>query len=457
MTSRRQFLATTVASAAAVLARAQATGSSPKTPNIVLLFADDLGYGDLACYGNPVIKTPNLDALAAEGARLTTFYACPACTPSRAALLTGRYPVRPGGVANVLGPESETGLPASEITLANALKAAGYKTKIVGKWHLGHAKPEFMPTSHGFDEYFGLLYSNDMIKPWVQTDRPLRLYRDTEPIDAPVDQNTLTALYTEEAVKFIKENRDRPFFLYLPYSMSHLPLGASAEFRGASKGGLYGDVIEELDHSAGQIIKALRDHGLDDNTLVMWTSDNGPWQSTPDRMLQPGPDGLDNKPWHVGSPGPFRESKGSTYEGGVRVPALFRWPGHIPAGQLIQEMGSTMDILPTALTAAGVAVPGDRPIDGVNLLPLLQGETSQSPNEVHYYFLGSRLDAVRKGPWKLQLASGQEELFQIEQDFEERTNVAADHPDITAKLRQMLETFAKETDATLPKPVEPET
>jgi arylsulfatase A len=424
---------------------------TPRKPNIVLLFADDLGYGDLGVYGNPVIKTPNLDKLAREGAQLTSFYAHPSCSPSRSALLTGRYPVRPGGVNRVLGPESENGLAATEITIATALKGQGYRSKAVGKWHLGH-RPEFLPTAHGFDEYFGLAYSNDMIKPWVQTDVPLRFYRNAEPLDEHVDQTTLTKRYTEEAVKFIKESGDAPFFLYVPYAMTHLPLAVSAEFKGKSRGGLYGDAVEELDWSAGAIRDALRETGVENDTLIIWTSDNGPWQKAPERMLQVGPDGLDNKAWHVGTPGPFRESKGSTYEGGVRVPGIFHWPGHIPAGQVIQELGRTLDVLPTVLTAAGAKIPDDRPIDGNNLLPLLQGETQVSPTEIHYYFAGgNRLDAVRKGPWKLQLASGETELFHIEQDFSERVNVAAEHPELVAELRALLDAFAAETGTELPK------
>jgi arylsulfatase A-like enzyme len=312
-----------LAAALALPTRAQEAPPAPRAPtrpNIVILFADDLGYGDLGAYGNPVIKTPNLDKLAAEGAQLTSFYAHPSCSPSRSALLTGRYPVRPGGVPRVLGPESESGLAATEITIASALKSQGYRTKAIGKWHLGHAKEEFLPTAHGFDEYFGLLYSNDMIRPWVQTDRPLQLYRNNEALAEHVDQSTLTRRYTAEAVSFIKDSAAQPFFLYVPYAMTHLPLAASEAFKGKSKGGLFGDAVEELDWSAGTILQALRDAGVENNTLVIWTSDNGPWQNLPDRMLQTGPDGLDNKAWHVGTPGPFRGSKGSTYEGGVASP-----------------------------------------------------------------------------------------------------------------------------------------
>jgi len=317
---------------------------------------------------------------------------------------------------------------------------------------LGTAKDEYHPNAHGFDEYYGLKYSNDMIRPWVQTDKPLELYRNRDVIESHVDQNTLTTKYTEEAVKFIHDNAKTPFFLYLPYSSVHLPLAVPAEFRGKSKGGLYGDVVESLDWSAGKIVDALREAGVENDTLFVWTSDNGPWSNMPPRMLQAGPDGLDNKAWHAGNAGPFRSAKGTTYEGGVRVPAIFRWPGQIPGGQIIQELARTLDLLPTALNLAGAKIPTDRPIDGVDILPLLKGQVKESPVKTHYYFAGKRLDAVRKGQWKLQLASGKEELFQIEQDFTERANVAADHPEIVTELRGLLEAFSKETDTPLPKP-----
>lgn len=422
--------------------------ATPEKPNIILLFADDLGYGDLGIYGNPVIQTPNLDALARGGARFTSFYAQPACSQSRSALLTGRYPIRPGSVPQVLGPESETGLAASEITIASGLKTAGYRTKIIGKWHLGHAKPEFLPTSHGFDEYLGLLYSNDMIPPWVKTERPLQLFRDTEPLPEPVDQHNLTRRYTDEAVEFIRRPSDAPYFLYLPYAMTHLPLGVSQDFRDRSRGGLYGDAVEELDWSAGEILKAVRESGKEQNTLIIWTSDNGPWQNLPDRMLQSGPDGLDNLAWHVGTPGPFRGSKGSTYEGGVRVPAIFYWPGTIPGDRRIDGLARTLDVLPTVLNAVGLPVPSDRPIDGNNLLPVLKGESEETPNDIHFYFAGRRLDAVRKGPWKLQRSSGAVELFHLDRDFSERINVAAEHPDRVAELNSLLEAFAIYTGTT---------
>lgn len=451
--TRRAFLAGSagLASLATTQANANAAGlAAYRRPNIVILFADDAGYGDLSCYGHPTIHTPHIDRLAAQGTRFTSFVGPPACTPSRAALLTGRYPVRPGGVANVIGPDSEVGLPAREVTIATALRAAGYRTKCVGKWHLGHARDEFMPTSHGFDSYFGLLYSNDMIPPWVQTDMPLRFYRDLEALDGAVDQTTLTVRYTDEATRFIQECAGKdPFFLYLPYSMPHLPLAVADRFRGISRAGLYGDVMTALDWSAGQIMAALEAAGVADDTLVIWTSDNGPWINMPDRMIQPGPDGLDNLPWHAGSPGPFRDAKGTTYEGGARVPAIFRWPGRVQPGIVEPEPANSMDILPTVLDAAGVSVPQDRIIDGNSLLPLLHGDTKASPSQTFFYFRADRLEAVRQGPWKLQQVSGEDELFHLDRDIGERFNLAAAMPEKVTELRALLQPMAAETGTQL--------
>ena len=421
-------------------------------PNIVILFADDLGYGDLSCYGHPNIQTRHLDRMAAEGIRLTSFYvSSPACSPSRASLLTGRYAIR-CGLPHVLGPESQNGLAGSEITLATALKEKGYRTKAVGKWHLGHAEKEFMPTSHGFDSYFGLLYSNDMIKPWVQTDKPLELYRDLDPIEHPVDQTTLTLRYTQEAVKFIEENKDFPFFLYLPYSMVHLPIHTAPQFKGKSRGGLYGDVVEAIDWSAGQILDTLNKLGLDERTIVIFTSDNGPWLNLPDRMLQEG-----NERWHAGSSGLLRGYKHTTYEGGPRVPGIVRWPGHIPAGQVSPEMATTMDLFPTLLNAAGLSVPDDRAIDGRDILPLLQGK-GPAPVRDFYYFRSDVLQGVREGAWKLrytrhlrpELDNDQPitpELFNLDLDPSEQYNRAGEYPEIVARLMKKFRDFGREVNA----------
>ena len=299
-TSRRRFLEL----AAALPAAAAAPAKRP--PNIIVLFADDMGYGDLACYGHPTLRTPNIDRMAEEGTRFTSFYAAaPVCTPSRVGLLTGRYPVR-AGQPNNLGPDSKGGLPLSEVLIPQVLKTRGYKTKAIGKWHLGHQPKEHLPTSRGFDSYLGLLYSNDMIPPWVKTNRPLQLYRDTEPIETITDQSNLTEIYTAEALRFIRSARGGPFFLYLPYAMPHLPVSAPQRMRGRSRAGLYGDVIETLDWSAGEILRTVKEQGLDSNTMVIFATDNGPWHNLPRRMLQKGVE-----PWHTGTKNLLRGAKGT--------------------------------------------------------------------------------------------------------------------------------------------------
>jgi len=418
-------------------------------PNFVLIFADDLGYGDLSSYGHPTIRTPNLDRMAVEGIRLTSFYAAaPACTPSRAALLTGRYAIR-SGLVEVLGPDTEGGIPASEITLAEALKARGYRTAAIGKWHLG-SQGGYFPTEHGFDSYFGLLYSNDMMRPWVDTDRPLQLWRDTEPIEHPVQQNTLTERYTEEAERFIRASAGEPFFLYLAHSMPHVPLHTSERFRGTSRAGLYGDVIETIDWSTGRILQALREAGLEENTLVVFTSDNGPWMYMPDRMFR---EGL-IQPWDAGTAGPLRGAKATTYEGGMRVPCIVYWPARIPPGQVTLELASTMDLYTTFLLLAGADVPGDRPVDGKDIMPMLESEGT-SPHEYFYYMYPARLEALRDATWKLRITASGEggavvtELFNLSVDPYERFNVADDNPDVVARLRAEMERFAAETGAVL--------
>lgn len=420
-------------------------------PNIIILLADDLGYGDLGSYGHPTIRTPNIDRLAAAGARFTSYYAgAPACTPARAALLTGRYAVRVG-LPGVLMPESGEGLPPSEITIAEALKERGYRTMAVGKWHLGHALPEHLPTAHGFDDYFGLPYSNDMIRPWVQTDVPLRMYGAAGPIEGEVDQTTLTTSYSERAVQFVRESAEEPFLLYLAYSMPHLPIHPAPEREGQSRAGRYGDVIETLDWSVGLILDALEELGIADDTIVVFTSDNGPWLHLPDRMLQDG-----NMPWHAGSAGLLRGSKGTTYEGGVRVPAIIRWPSEVAPGQVIAELATAMDLLPTMLSAAGESVPEDRVMDGQSLLPLLAGQSSP-PDRTFFYFRGSILEGVREGKWKYRLSrqtdslelipEGTEpvpELYHLELDPSERYNVASQHPDVVVRLRAKMAELERE-------------
>ncbi len=401
--------------------------------NLVILFADDLGYGDLGCYGHPTIRTPNLDRMAAEGLKLTQYYAMPVCTPSRAALLTGRLPIR-SGLNRVLFPNSTGGIPDEEITLAQALKARGYATMCIGKWHLGHL-PRYLPTRHGFDHYFGIPYSNDMeVK--KRKDPPLPLFRDESIIEQPAVQDTLTLRYTREALRFLGEQsaparQGHPFFLYVPYTFPHIPLHASKAFRGKSPAGLYGDVVEELDWSVGQILAAIRDRGLAESTLVVFTSDNGPW------LIQKA---------RGGSAGMLREGKGSTWEGGVREPCLAWWPGTIAPGRVALDLASEMDWFATGLELAGARLPNDRPIDGVSLVPVLRGTGPVLRDHV-YYYRDAELMAVRRGPWKLHLktidpASKQEEpvvhdpplLFNLTVDPSERFDLAGQHPDVVKPL-----------------------
>ena len=401
--------------------------AAERPPNLVVLFADDLGYGDIGCYGHPTIRTPELDRMAAEGVRFTQFYAAASvCTPSRAALLTGRLPIRSGMCADkvrVLVPSSSGGLPEREITIAEALRTRGYATTCIGKWHLGHL-PRYLPTRHGFDSYLGIPYSNDMT--------PTVLIRNEEVIENPADQVTLTPRYTGEAIRFIEQNRDRPFFLYLPYTFPHTPLFASEGFKGRSDRGLYGDVVEEIDWSVGRILTTLRDLGLAERTLVIFTSDNGPW-------LTQKQDG--------GSAGLLRDGKRTTFEGGMRVPAIAWWPGKIETGVTSYALASTMDIFTTGIKLAGAEPPSGRIIDGKNLTPVLFG-TGPCERELLFYYRGTRLMAVRKGPWKAHLVTqggltrdadpvvvhDPPLLHQLEHDPSEQYDVADDHPEVIADI-----------------------
>jgi arylsulfatase A-like enzyme len=428
-----------------------ALAAKAESPNIVVIFCDDLGYGDLSCFGHPTIRTPNLDRMAAEGVRLTQFYsASPVCTPSRAALMTGRLPIRSGMCSDkrrVLFPNSGGGIPASEVTLAEGLKAQGYTTACVGKWHLGHL-PQFLPTSNGFDSYFGIPYSNDMDR---VNDAPrgrepfwdpkieywnVPLMRDLEIVERPADQTTITKRYAEEAVSFIKKNKDGKFFLYLPHSLPHVPLFRSKEFEGKSLRGLYGDVIEEIDWSVGQVLQTLKELKLDQNTIVWFTSDNGPWLTFQD---------------HGGTAGLLREGKGTTWDGGMREPSVCWWPGTIPAGQVSAELGTTMDIYATSLSLAGAKPDADRVVDGYDLSESLKGK-SKSPREVVYYYRGTKLMALRKGPWKAHFSTQESYtgnrqltehdppvLYNLEVDPSEKWDVAEQHPEVITDLKAAAE------------------
>jgi len=451
--SRRDFLKTAAAgSAAFALSGLLSCGKGKQQPNFVLIFCDDLGYGDLGSFGHPTIRTPNLDRMAAEGQRWTQFYAAaPVCTPSRAALMTGRYPIRSGMCSNVRGvlfPDSAGGLPENEITVATALKSRGYATACVGKWHLGHL-PQYLPTSHGFDSYFGIPYSNDMDKirhMSVQDEMDPKpeyynvpLMRNEEVIERPANQETITKRYTEEAIRFIQNNKKEPFFLYLAHTMPHIPLFRSEPFENTSRRGYYGDVVEEIDWSVGEILKTLKHEGLDRNTLVVFTSDNGPW------LL------FDQ---HGGSAGLLREGKGTTFEGGMREPTIFWWPGKIRPG-VEMGMGSTMDVLPTFCTLAGAQVPNDREMDGRDLSgTLLNGEVS--PRDEMIYYRGQRVYAARKGLYKAHFMtelSFQKDnqfkrhdpplLYHVEEDPSEKYNIASDHPEVIEEIQKMVENHCK--------------
>lgn len=430
-------------------------------PNVVLIFIDDLGYGDLSCYGHPTIQTPRLDEMAREGIRMTSFYAAASvCTPSRAGLLTGRYPVRVGMPGN-LGPDSKGGLSLDERTLGEALKSNGYRTAAFGKWHLG-AVPEYMPTDRGFDEYLGILYSNDMMPPWVNTKRPLNLYRNDQPTDElPVDQTTLTQRYTDETIRFIKESGDDPFFVYLPHAMPHLPIYASEKFAGKSKGGRYGDVIEEIDANVGRILDTLDELGKAENTLVVFTSDNGPWRNLPPRMYTTEP----VEKWHGGSTGALWGAKATSYEGGYRVPAIMRIPGSIPAKQVSAEIATTMDIHATILKLTGTALP-EKKLDGKDIWPLLT-QKAASPHQYYHYFTGKRLDGVRTADWKIRIApdwdgwtspetmTGKEpvalRLYNMKDDPFEHFDRAEEFPEVVASLRAEMNRLAEELGAKMAK------
>ncbi|MCZ6672451.1 MAG: sulfatase [Verrucomicrobia bacterium] len=404
------------------------TNAADRPPNFVVIFIDDMGYADIGPFGSTLNRTPHLDRMAEEGMRLTSFYAAPLCTQSRAALMTGSYPKRVGLMHGtwhpVLMPGDEHGLNPDEITIAEVLKVRGYSTACIGKWHLGD-QPVFLPTRHGFDVYYGTPYSNDMNpcnKGRGRNFPPFPLLRGETVVGEITDQTTITGDLTVEALRFIEANKDNPFFLYMPHVMVHRPLNAGKKFEGRSGNGILGDAIEEIDWSVGEIFNTLKRLGLDDNTLVLFTSDNGP---------------------AVGIADPLRGKKGTTFEGGMREPCIVRWPGRIQAGSSCDEVTSTMDLLPTLARLAGTAAPSDRIIDGHDIWPLLSGQLgAQSGYNAFYYYRKNELDAVRSGEWKLHLKGdqGKPALYQLSNDISEKNNVIEEHPKITKRLMALLDT-----------------
>ena len=410
--------------------------------------------GTWAVLAAQIFERQTLTGWPSGGIKLTSFYvAGPVCSPSRAGLMTGRYPLHT--LSGNLGPGSVGGLSMDEPIISEVLKGAGYRSIAIGKWHLGHTPAHFLPTGRGFDHYYGLPYSNDMIRPWVATDVPLKLFIDDKPVKTvDYDQERLTIDYTEVAVKFIKDNKSHPFFIYLPYSMPHLPISTTDAFRGKSEGGLYGDVIETIDWSVGEIMRTLEEMGIDNNTLVIFASDNGPWLELPERMLQRGV-----KPWHQGTAGPLHGSKASTYEGGMRVPGIFYWKDQIPGGQVSSNIVTTLDIFPTLIEVADAKTPEGKVFDGMNILSFLQGKAA-SPRQEYFYFRGKVLEAVRKGDWKLRYSNARKpgvkeddpveaELFNLKQDPGENYNMAEIYPDTVKYLMAQMEQKALEVDAKL--------
>ncbi len=432
----------------------------PAQPNVVVIFIDDMGYADIGPFGARGYSTPNLDQMAKEGMKFTDFYVTQAvCSASRCGLMTGCYNVR-ASILGALGPKANYGISDDEMTIAQLVKQKDYATAIFGKWHLGH-HPRFLPPNHGFDEYFGLPYSNDMwpyhpavlklpmserVKRWP----PLPLIEGTTIINENVtakDQNQLTTWYTEHAVDFIKRNQNHPFFLYVPHSMCHVPLYVSDKFRGKTRRGLFGDVLEELDWSVGEILNTLKQCNIDDKTLVIFTADNGPWLSYGD---------------HAGSAGPLREGKGTMFDGGCRESCLMRWPGQIPAGSVCHELAGTIDVLPTVAKLVGAKLP-DHKIDGTDIWPLMSGQPgAKTPHEAYWFYWGRQLHAIRSGKWKLHFPHTYRTLngrpggtggipvkydtgkiglalFDLDSDIGETTNVADQHPEVVARLKKLAE------------------
>lgn len=432
-------------------------------PNVIIVYADDQGYQDLGCFGSPSIKTPNIDRLASQGMKFTDYYsAYCVCSASRAALMTGCYQPRLS-IPGVLGPNSKVGLHPDEVTIADLLKTKGYATQCVGKWHLGD-RPQTLPTAQGFDHYFGLPYSNDMarIQGWgndpddldkIWREKKWDIYnneirRDLESVESPVNQTTLTDRYTEEAIKFIRNHADTPFFLYCPHSMPHVPLFVSEERYSPDPHQAYRLTIEHIDWSVGQLMQTLDELGISDNTLIVYTSDNGPWLS---------------KNHHGGSALPLRNGKGTTYEGGMRVPGLARWPARIPAGTVCGEVVSSIDWLPTLASLVGAELP-PHPIDGLDISPVLTNPQAASPHRTagFFYYRNNQIEAVRLGTWKLRTTAAKPkknappdastvELFDLEADVSEANNLAQSHPEMVEKLQALADDYdARLQSATRP-------
>ena len=419
-------------------------------PNIVIILADDLGYGDLSSYGSKTINTVNLDRMANDGVKLTSYYAAqPVCSASRAAILTGSYPNRIG-ISNAFGPNSKTGINNDELTLAEMLKANGYSTGIFGKWHLGSSK-KYFPTKHGFDEFYGILYSNDMWRwhPESPQSYPedLLLYRNEDPIQEIIDQSNLTKDITSESIDFIIKNKDNPFFLYVAHPQPHVPLFVSKNFENKTGNGLYADVITEIDFSVGRIINSLEENGLSDNTIIIFTSDNGPWLSYGN---------------HSGSPGIFREGKGTTWEGGVRVPSIIKFPGRLKPN-VIDEPIMAIDWMPTIANITNSKLSTNK-IDGKDIWPLLSGKTNKSPHEkLYFYYRVNELHSIRMNDWKIHFARSyrslngkdggsdgipvkyemnlliKNELYNLKDDPEEKYNVYDEFPEIALKMEELGE------------------
>ena len=435
-----------------------------RPPNVVIMFMDDMGYADIGPFGAKGYPTPNLDQMADEGRKFTDFYVTQAvCSASRAGLLTGCYNVRVG-IMGALGPQSTIGINPKEVTIAEICKQKGYATACYGKWHLGHLK-KFLPMQHGFDDYFGLPYSNDMwpyhpgvlhlpMKERVKRWPNLPLIDGNEVVNPAVtgkDQEQLTTQYTERAVSFIEKNKEKPFFVYIPHSMVHVPLYVSDKFKGKSKAGLFGDVMMEVDWSVGQIMKALRRHNLEKDTLFVFTSDNGPWLNYGD---------------HAGSAAPLREGKGTMFDGGCKEPTLAWWPGTIPANSVCREPAMTIDLLPTIAGLIGAELPKHR-IDGKDIRPLFTDDEAKSPQEAYYMYYGNQLQAVRQGKWKLHFPHGYRtmagkpggtggiptrysqakiglSLFDLEKDVGESKDLSKKHPDVVKRLSALGDSFNKD-------------